>query len=1269
MVGGSLWLLYPRQDLERRLATSGDIELSIAYLHNLLRSDRDNAQLRLLLAKRQLVFGDVMAADQTLQPLLDSRDEHLRNAAQWVKLDAVQLQYQRALTDDDSDQRAVVQQALLDQASVLARQPLTPPQQARLAALARQVQESSLAAELARQQPAQTADAAQVYAQAARQALAESDYAACAQLYIQARHATLDPVQAKRYYNAAIAALRSGNQAMAALALAERELGELADDPQALMQLVELARAAGQGETAQRYTRLLLKISWLRQWNEDVASATGASVRAKSRAQTVFDDGAVWLGSHKPLLLRVAFDEEADPVEVQRPAVTAQPHLPFNEQAYDLGYQVFVENGNLDDAWSLANAAVRRQPSNMLWRERLAQVSEWTSRSQTALQQWLVIAQTTGQAQAWQAVLRLAPGLFDDGALVLALRHELRRRPSDLALMRALVQAQERLGEPQPAIDYLRAHADSPESVEMLAQLAERAGQPDLALQTWERLLGDSNQVTAERAMHAALLALQHGQRALGLRWILAAQGQQVSPDEQTDFLRLTAQLAQEQGLDEPAAAAYFRLLEREDAELSDHDALIHLLQRRQPLEAARVSVLTWRRYDEPSYLIDALTIYVARNQWDAFAQALAQLDPSDQASRHSLRAMQRQPEFLRLLGIYHQNEGRLDLARRYLQAGLQLLPDSPDMQQAMLWLLIDSNDAVSIRQLLAEREAQWSRSGELHEALAAAYQALSLPQVALERYLTPHLAEHREDFLWLMNYADALEQNQQADRAWRLRRGLLARQWQRLRQASGAEPRARGQAVQQWLAEQGLDATRRVARARLLMDQRPGDPALEVLRELLRLDEGASGKLSNAAAETALAWLQDRAEFSAERAYLWHQYARSRSLRANRPLWADITVALAEDDRQASGALLERFDERLPRYDRVNAAAQVGDVRLAQSAAFEAQGQQRDDEPLQEQLEENLLAFSDRADLSLREETLDAMAQHTRQGQLHLAISPELSLDLNAVQLRRSMNDAAAFRALPNEEALAATLRWRRRDSESRLQIASRVAYARTTPLLLRHEQRMDRRLSWYGEIGWHQPADATTGLRLAGMTDRVGAGLSYRATRQDQLNLSLSADRYRLQTGAGLGSGRHAMLEYIHSLRQDTPSLEIGGFWSFHRFRQVDPASLGGQGRLFQRHVLPAGAVMERTYFVPESFRFYGLQLSTNTRFEQEYSRALRPYASLSRTWHSTLGAGYGVRLGLTGSVVGADRLVLSWEWSRSGLQSSGLTRGVQLSYRLFF
>lgn len=100
-----------------------------------------------------------------------------------------------------------------------------------------------------------------------------------------------------------------------------------------------------------------------------------------------------------------------------------------------------------------------------------------------------------------------------------------------------------------------------------------------------------------------------------------------------------------------------------------------------------------------------------------------------------------------------------------------------------------------------------------------------------------------------------------------------------------------------------------------------------------------------------------------------------------------------------------------------------------------------------------------------------------------------------------------------------------------------------------------------------------------------------------------------------------------------------------------------------------LPPGALEGPRTFVARSFAFYGLEASSNTRLEQDYTRALQPFASVSRTWHSRLGPGYGVRLGLAGSLLGADHFSIAWGLSKSGLQSQDRSSEWQLRYRLPF
>lgn len=69
LICGDLWLLFPKTDLERRLATSQDeSELSINYLINLLRSDPNNESLQALLKAKQLRQMEIKRAAEEAQP-------------------------------------------------------------------------------------------------------------------------------------------------------------------------------------------------------------------------------------------------------------------------------------------------------------------------------------------------------------------------------------------------------------------------------------------------------------------------------------------------------------------------------------------------------------------------------------------------------------------------------------------------------------------------------------------------------------------------------------------------------------------------------------------------------------------------------------------------------------------------------------------------------------------------------------------------------------------------------------------------------------------------------------------------------------------------------------------------------------------------------------------------------------------------------------------------------------------------------------------------
>lgn len=1235
----ALILIYPEQNLIQRVVKAPESELSSAYVTNLLRTDPNNPKLRLLQATQALEHGNFATLREVLAPALEAEDPALHREAVWLLWQASRQEFKK-LSAPSSTQLETVRLQLAQQLTNLAKEDWPTERLIEIAGQAFEFGEPSVGLALYRQAAERSTEpdeAAAWLAKGGSVALSYSLYRSSAELYLQARQKTNDPAQARQYLLTALRTLQSGNLPAEALSMAEQGIGDLAADRETLFFLTQLARAAGRPDAADRYVRQLLRLSLLRQLEQvRLAAAHGGALPQKVSLRT------------------------------------RGPQLPFDDKTYTLGYDVFLENRKLDDAWKVAASAVRQSPEDLAWRERLAKAAEWTGRPEMALDQWWHLARETKRDDAWQAVLRLAPGLLNDGALIAALQHQLAKQPDDLRHLQELIAAWERKGEPRAALDYLSNHNrrhTRPQTLAMMAELADRAAEPKLALQTWQRLFDEAAEATPPRLIKAATLAMLQGDNALALHWLAQAQDKNAPDDEDTrEILRLTGQLAILDQRDDMAIRAFTKLSQSEQADVADFDALIRLLTAPHPNEAARVASRAWERFGQTRHLIQGLNLYAAEQRWDAIGALLGRLSPDAKPPYNTLPALRRLPDFLRLSSAYYQNTGRLPEARRDLNAALALAPGSNDLQSTMLWLLIDSNDAPGLRRFLASHEPAWRSDAGMHDSLAAAYLALSRPKVALDRYLTPHLGEHKNDFLWLMNYADALDQNQQSDRAWRLRRHLLSEEWRSVQVSTVNRKNSQNLKRQTWLAADDLDQTRRLARTRLLMTQRSGDTGLDAMRELLRLDRDAEGKYSNAAMETAIGWLQDAGEYSAVRGHLWERYARSQGKAANRPLWAEISVALASDDPAALRPILEQYGERLPRYDRITAAQRLGDTRLAQTDAFETQDDQSDDDPLHMQLAESLLAFSDHAGVSLASRQLGAIDEQLIAGDGHLAITPKLSLDFQLGSLQRTNKDTVVIGNVPDERFTSLRINWQHDDGQTTLLAEKRHSLSNYTPLQLEHEHRIDNRLSLRIGLGQHLVSQESTALRVAGMKDRIAISLNYQPTRLDRISFEQLFERYNLQTGSPVGSGQHSTVTIAHALRQESRDLEISAFWSTHRFSREasysDPALAP---------LLPSGiasvSTLQPSFFLPENFDYYGIRLSTDMRYERQYTRALRPYGSIAATWHSEVGAGYDLRLGLAGSILGADHFSLTWGQAKAGIQTGGLTRDLNFNYRLHY
>jgi hypothetical protein len=1173
-VAAVLVLLFPREDLVVRLSNSPEGPLSAAYLRALLRTDPDNPRLRLLVANNLLRNGRLAELRETLEPALASADPAVQREALWL----LWLAANQAPQAEQAEARQRQRRAELKRLglSLLVVEP-SPERLAQVAGSLLALGEQERAMTVFRQLEAQAPGTllAQLE-QAATQALARADHAAAAEIHLVARRQAADPDARRTYFLAAMRDLESGNRVADALALAERELAELADDRAVLLELVRLARAAGRPDVAERYVRRLLRMSLRNQ------------------------------------LTRLALGVE---VSLLRVTANAVP-VTFDDAVYSLAYTVFLENRNLQDAYRVAASAVRQAPDNLTWRRRLAQVAEWLQRPDEALDQWLVIARAANDRQAWEAVRRLAVGLLRDDAYEAYLRQRL-ARGFDTALALELASAQERQGRPEAALRTLSEawqRARDARLARAAAELAERLGELGEAVSWWQRWLPDPP--GAAEALHLATLYVLLGERDAA-RALLARAA--TDADAPSAFWRFQAQLASQSGDAATALAALSRLAPRADAAAADLDALEWLLAERAPPEAARIALLRWHRFGDTEALLRALARYQEAARFDEARTVIKGLDATARArlednARWCLLAARQ---------AWQERDHR-EAARLYARAGL-LASDDGEVAEARLWFAIERQDIATVREIFARHERSLLSRPDVRIAARTALGDIE----GAWRIASGQLAAHRNDPLWLMLAADLLDELDRPDEAWQVRRHALRRL-----------PR-----------EGDPDARLMVARARLAASLAPGDRELAALRQALAADTGEATPL------LLSHWIR-QGEYSAARAWIYGRLAKN----VLRPRWAELAIALAEDDRDKLAALLEHPDG-LPRRDAVEAARRL-DGALAASAAAEAQSRLPHDDDLHEQLAPLLRAGGDRLGVGVERLRFPAFSETRVSTEAQLALTPRLKLSLELSSVERSLRDAAALGTVIDEHGLTVGVEGGDAEKRWRLRVGSRQGLAATTPVHALWQRQRGTTL-WSAEAGRALPADESTALRMAGQKNMLALALTVEPLRPLRLSMRLSESRYAAQTGTALGRGRQLTFHATTGLRGEDPDLTLDLFVGRHRFSPVTGIS---DTRLTP--LLPPGATgFDSRFFLPEDFTLRGLTLSSRTTYLEAPSRALRPFWALSLTHHSVEGFGYDALLGVSGSLAGGDQGVAGLQWTRAQGTAPGTTRRFFFHYRFDF
>ena len=1281
-----LLLVYPHRTLEQRLTAAdtaagrADTSLTIEYLKVFLKAEPGDGGLRLQLVRKLVAQGDVAGARKLMDAPQAANDPAFAREAGWIRLALAEQEF--FATAAGSPARDALLAQLQAQLRMLVQQKWMTPQHldtlgAR--ALAEDAPDVALAA-FRRLYTAPATLSGERYALAARGALGLGDYRLSAELLFIAMDRSASREAQRAYLLEGLRTLQAGGLMNEALAAAEHRIGPFGRDIALLKFLARMAQAANRPDIAERYAKRFLELSLLQRWqaHEDrrLAAATG-------------------LQYAPPVYLANMGNLGVERVSAAAPA--GGPALPFDEEAYSMGYQIFLANRNLADARRVAQSAVQQQPQSVPWRRRLAEVSEWVGAPQDALIHWHAYARMTGSEAAWDATLRLSDSLVDHATLRLALEHKLAAAPGNLQWLNRLLALHEVTGAPDEGIALLQGRlaqrglvqgAGRVRELELLAGLQERAGRDADALATMLQLQRENGPRTA----YALKIANFHyRQGAIGLAYDALESARAAAAPDDVLYWRNYAELARLLQNDAAANRGYQALLAANAQSDADLVNLAAMWRAERPRAAAALALHVFQRTGDPALAEEALGIILELGDHAAARHMLAQLDSTQR------RTLEGRASFLLLRASLAQSSEDLAGARRDLRAALVVEPASIEARVSLIWVLLALRDTAALKQGLHDWAADAAGNAALWDPYAAALMSLNRQDEALRWFRKSGI--RKQDYLWLMSYAECLDANSQPEQAWRIRRHV----WTELRQPAvlaKLQP-AQYAAMRDRLAALAPAFTDGEAAWRILQallrtghsepaQSAPLQPARDgrELLQLLAAEQAASpapaapsgpsvptaprdlftpagprddARLSASAREVALAYALNNDANDLARAWLASRYASQLA----RPLWGELSLLLQSGDRDRLNVLLDDMPDWLPMYDRVDAAERAGRPALAQTLAFDQLTRLPQDEALHRRVVN--LSTADAAPLQVEVTSSQAsplVATDTvLRGGASLGNGMKMSATLS--ERRQHSDDDALLNAVPRTDRVLALALSRRLDNGIlTATLQRREALAGSTGLKLEIEIAPTRDVRIAMAAGINQVSTDSVLLRVGGMQSGLDLNATYAFSTREYGRIDLGWRRYRAQGGSALGSGTSWGLELGSRLRLEYPDLTLRGFVMGNRFDQ------GRQdARLASLLPVAADADPVGARLLPEGSTTWGLALGAGTSAESGYHRAWRPYGEVGLTYNSVTGRGRQWRAGVAGSVLGNDVLRMRWQRVSGSPAAEQGSRELGLDYHLYY
>ncbi len=640
---------------------------------------------------------------------------------------------------------------------------------------------------------------------------------------------------------------------------------------------------------------------------------------------------------------------------------------------------------------------------------------------------------------------------------------------------------------------YVRSYPNNSQAWEALAKTQENVGQITQAIATWQYIGKHFNRMPEAMANQAKLLR-KNNQSKKALSMLLSNQNNVTEKD--LGFWEILGDLSWELKETESALSAYSILWRSDGTNVLAAERLI-LLKRDmgQAEESIKVGEEAYHRLNQPRWLL--LSMDVAN-----------QAGLSTQLKRLIKMAISNESQFkdiemywlMRAQSEIHQKNPKIAI-NHYHQA-LLVNPASTTAKEGILWNLIDQNDKRSLQTYIKTWRLDASENPLLWGVYGIALTKLGQNEEALP-WLERKLRNSPDDYLWLLTYADTLNQSGHADRAWQLRKYALFNirsRFNKIGIESNKEIKDLLHPVYLALVRNLEGTNAEVSTLKGLLAKGYGDPAVQ---ELL-----------------VAAYLSQK-DYSSARYWLLQNHIARQST----PAWQRLALALAANNLVLAEHILENENDKLTELNKMETLKRLNRNKEALALTYNLLESHKEQPNLQTYL------FQSRDELAVKSsKQIIGGFDYRKLGDVSFIESrarinsPYLSGAL-ALELKNTLLDSSRpdliFPA-KNEMDIMAEFKYPLRAGMFQVNLGGNLRDDKSLAYsTFRFNHDITNILKANLRLSVNELSNETGAFRALGAKDTILLGLTTQLTRQTSFNMDIDGHHYKTREGSNLGKG----------------------------------------------------------------------------------------------------------------------------------------------------